>query len=108
MATVKKKATAKSKKRPTNKAKASSKRKVKSSAKLTSASIENISNPAHSYGHRKMNLKKDFDLDTSAKTHTRNLSATNNVTRADIVARQESPQRRIISGASLNKKGRLV
>ncbi|MBC7466469.1 MAG: hypothetical protein H7256_10800 [Bdellovibrio sp.] len=62
--------------------------------------------PAHSPGHKKM--KNKFNLTSGAKIHTQTQAALNNLTRGAIVARNESPQRRIISGASLNKKGRLA
>lgn len=52
-------------------------------------------NVAHSPGHQKMNLK----------SHPQNSSAMNNMAGDDIIHRNESPQRRIISGASLGKKG---
>lgn len=109
MAVSKKKTSAKNKKSKATKSSTTLSKQNKARAALKKAAIlmENVENPAHSYGHKKMNLKKDFVLSTNAKTYSQNLSATNNVTRGDIVARQESPQRRIISGASLNKKGRL-
>lgn len=104
------------KKKTTTRAKKAS-APVKSKAKTTSKKV----NPAkgnspqdavefslaHMNGHKKMNLKKDYNLRSSTKTMAESLSATNKLSRGDLVARKESPQRRIISGASLNKKGRL-
>lgn len=62
--------------------------------------------PAHSPGHKKM--KNKFNLSSGVKIQTQTQSAVNNLTRGAIVSRNESQQRRIISGASLNKKGRLA
>ena len=67
----------------------------------------NFASPAHSYKHKKMNLKKEFKDGNSTKTLKQDQSAANNMPRSESVRRHESPQRQIISGASINKKGRL-
>lgn len=100
------------KKTMTRAKKASAPIQAKVKSKLEKSKSSQVKEPvefslAHMNGHKKMNLKKDFNLRSSTKTMAESLSATNKLSRGDLVARKESPQRRIISGASLNKKGRL-
>lgn len=54
---------------------------------------------------QKTNLKEQFAAKTGDKTHPQDESAMNHMSRADIIARNKSPQRRVISGASIEKKG---
>lgn len=76
----------------------------KNSVKRTKKTIEE--GPAHSPGHKKM--KNKFSLSSFAKIQNQSEAASNKLSRSAVVARNESQQRRIISGASLNKKGRVV
>ncbi len=62
---------------------------------------------SHSQGHRKINLKKVFSETTGGKSKSQNPSALNFSTGSERVLRAKSAQRRIISGASINRKGRL-
>jgi len=65
---------------------------------------EELLNPAQSPGHRKMNLKAQKGK-PGAKVVPQNDSALNNMARDERITRNINPMRRIISGASLNKKG---
>lgn len=56
-----------------------------------------VVDPAHQDGHQRMNLKKEYTKSTGTKTHAKSLSALENVSRADTIRRNESPQRRIPS-----------
>lgn len=58
------------------------------------------SDPAHSPGHRKMNLKAD-----SKKIKK---GSTSRITRADKIQRTSATNRRIITGAALGKTGQIV
>ena len=49
--------------------------------------INKDSDPAHSPGHRKMNLKEKFGEKKGSKTHPQNGSSLNNMTRAARVKR---------------------
>ncbi len=64
--------------------------------------------PAHSPGHRKMNLKDKFAQTSGVKNQPQNMSAVNNMSRADLIQRQSGTNRRIITGAAMGKTGRIT
>lgn len=65
--------------------------------------------PAHSPGHRTMNLKKQFKKEhTGPKTQPQNESARNHMTRAAGFKRTAATNRRIITGAAVGKTGQIV
>ncbi len=60
-----------------------------------------------SKGHRKLNLKRQLPGATGDKSRPQNRRALNEMSRAEKIHRTKTPERRIISGASINRKGRL-
>lgn len=83
------------------------KKAASSRAKKSKHIDEQEESPAHNYDHKKMNLKKNYRTDSSHKLSRQDRDTANNVSRSDLIQKHESQQRRIISGASINKKGRL-
>ncbi len=63
---------------------------------------------AHSPGHRKMNIQKEFSHKSGMKTEPQNESAMNYMARNDSIKRTTSSQRRVITGAALGKTGRVT
>jgi hypothetical protein len=60
---------------------------------------------AHSPGHKKLNLKEQTSENSGGKVHFQNEAALNQMSDSDRIHRNESAQRRTITGASLGKKG---
>ena len=83
------------------------KKAASSRAKKYKDRSEQEDSPAHNYEHKKMNLKKNYKTHSSHKVVQQDRDVANNVSRSDQIQKHESQQRRIISGASINKKGRL-
>ena len=65
--------------------------------------------PAHSPGHRKMNLKDQLKKENASaqKTHPQNDSALNNMS-PSVVIKRNSVHRKIITGATLGKTGQMA
>lgn len=63
--------------------------------------------PAHSYGHRKMNLNENLPKHSGAKVQLQD-SAINTLANSDKIRRTNSKNRRIITGATVGKTGRIV
>jgi hypothetical protein len=117
MATAKntKKKTTKKSISPKSASKTGSKKAASGRVKKSIASAMNMQmgrvnedepNPAHAFGHQKMNLKKNSTLSSSTKTLRENQSAVNNLSRSEMISRKESPQRRIMAANTNNRKGR--
>lgn len=81
-------------------------KKVSAALKPTSTALADslymnaVSDPAHSPGHRKMNLKENSRAEKRGPK--------NRMTRADRVQRTSATNRRIITGAALGKTGQIV
>lgn len=92
----------------TNSAKKTATRKRKKSAAPKSEFISpQQQSPAHSPGHRKVNILDNFTDKHGTKVHLQD-SAVNQMTRADQIRRTSKTNRRIISGAAVGKTGRIV
>lgn len=61
--------------------------------------------PAHALGHRRLSVKAS---PKGKKTRVQDESAENNMARNDRIKRNESNQRRIITGAAVGKTGRQL
>ena len=96
--------------------KSSAKANVKKAAKARPITIHEFTDssyihpkaedPAHMPGHRKMNLKEQFQKGGS-KTRPQNDSARNHMTRENNFKRTSAANRRIITGAAVGKTGRI-
>ena len=82
------------------KTKKASARKPASASLADSLYMNAASDPAHSPGHRKMNLKENSRAEKRGPK--------NRMTRADKVQRTSATNRRIITGAALGKTGQIV
>lgn len=97
---MKKKAKTSRKKAVIKKVRKSAKPKSSSESSAESLYMKTSSDPAHSPGHRKMNLKENAQAEIKgAKTQ---------MTRADKIKRTSAMNRRIITGAALGKTGQIV
>ena len=63
--------------------------------------------PAHKPGHRKMNLKDELKEQSGQKVETKSHDALNSLTRGEQTRRNTLNMRRLIPGASIEKKGRV-
>jgi len=82
-------------------------KKTSSKSKPAKSKPLNDNNPAHSPGHRKLNIIDNFPEHSGAKVHIQE-SAVNNLANVDKMKRVNSKNRRIITGAALGKTGRIV
>lgn len=110
--TLKKAPPQKSQKAPTRAkvaAKATAKRKAKASEPKEAHSLfmSAPQDPAHSPGHRKMNIKDNFASTTGSKTQTQG-SAAKHLARADKIKQTSATNRRIITGAAIGKTGQIT
>jgi hypothetical protein len=80
--------------------KTSAYRKTESQNLADSLYMKTTKDPAHSPGHRKMNLKENSQAEKRGPK--------NRMTRADRVKRTSATNRRIITGAALGKTGQIV
>ena len=64
--------------------------------------------PVHSPGHRKMNLKSKFDEARGVKLSSQNVSTIKNIAASNRVQRIFTRNRRVITGATLGKTGRIT
>ncbi len=79
----------------------------KSYALADSAYIHSDSDPAHAPGHKKMNLRNQFEK-TGQKNTSQNAQALNNMSASSKIKRTSSTNRRIITGAAIGKTGQIV
>jgi len=82
------------------KTKKSAAKKSSSEGLADSLYMNTSSDPAHSPGHRKMNLKENSLIEKKGPNTT--------MTRADKIKRTSATNRRIITGAALGKTGQVV
>ena len=64
----------------------------------------NGKDPANAQGHRKMHIPESVETNVTLKQ--KGHSAINRTTDGDLIFQKESPHRRIIPGASIERKGR--
>lgn len=79
----------------------------KSYALAESEFIASGADPAHAPGHKKMNLRSQFDK-TGHKSTPQNGRALNNMSAANKIKRTSATNRRIITGAAVGKTGQIV
>lgn len=66
-----------------------------------------VADPAHSYGHRKLNIIENFPENSGPKVLLQE-SAVNTLSNSDKMRRNNSKNRRIITGATIGKTGRII
>lgn len=87
--------------------KAATRKRKKSVAPKSEFISPQKQSPAHSPGHRKVNILDNFTEKHGSKVHLQD-SAVNQMTRADQIRRTSRTNRRVISGAAVGKTGRIV
>lgn len=63
--------------------------------------------PAHSPGHKKMQKTDKFTEHSRGNVHMQEAAA-NTVSKSEIIRKQNSRHRRIITGAAMGKTGRII
>lgn len=69
--------------------------------------VSDVNNPSHRFGHRKLNIIENFPEHSGSKVHLQE-SAVNNMANSDRIKRTNSSNRKVITGATIGKTGRII